>query len=129
MSKPREPKQEAPKLSSTMEFIMTYSWAILVVLVLIGALAYFTTSSHKRFLAKDNCQIVEYKEVLPPYTCNQMAQALLLEINLPQVKVMKNKICHNLNITTNITKDISYGGYGMLNIKKLFLEECILKFK
>ena len=40
------------KSQAALEFIMTYGWAILVVLVAIGALAYFGVLSPDRFLPK-----------------------------------------------------------------------------
>jgi hypothetical protein len=42
------------KGQSALEFIMTYGWAILVVLVMIGALAYFGVLSPKNYLP-DRC--------------------------------------------------------------------------
>jgi len=44
------------KGQAAMEFLMTYGWAILVVLAAIGALAYFGVLSPDRFLA-DKCVI------------------------------------------------------------------------
>jgi hypothetical protein len=44
------------KAQAAMEFIMTYGWAILVVLVAIGALAYFGVLSPGRFLP-ERCQL------------------------------------------------------------------------
>ena len=41
---------EARKGQAAMEFLMTYGWAILVVLIAIGALAYFGVLSPERFL-------------------------------------------------------------------------------
>ena len=128
MNKSKEPKEE--RQSVALEFMFTYAWAILVVLDMIGALAYFGVISPDRFLPnqdKGNCQIVEYKAFMTPYTCNQMGQALLLDISLPEIKVMQNKICTNLNVTTNITQDISYGGYNNVAVEKMFLENCLLK--
>jgi len=40
------------KGQALMEFLMTYGWAILVVLVAIGALAYFGVLNPERFLPK-----------------------------------------------------------------------------
>ncbi|MBD3313845.1 hypothetical protein GF345_05365, partial [Candidatus Woesearchaeota archaeon] len=42
------------KAQAAMEFLMTYGWAILVVLVVIGALAYFGVLSPQRLLP-DKC--------------------------------------------------------------------------
>lgn len=44
----------AKKGQAAMEFLMTYGWAILVVLVVIGALAYFGVLSPKKLLP-DKC--------------------------------------------------------------------------
>lgn len=44
------------KAQAAMEFLMTYGWAILVVLVAIGALAYFGVLSPDRFLP-ESCTI------------------------------------------------------------------------
>lgn len=44
------------KAQAAMEFLMTYGWAILVVLVVIGALAYFGVLSPGRLLP-DRCQL------------------------------------------------------------------------
>ena len=44
------------KSQAAMEFLMTYGWAILVVLVAIGALAYFGVLSPDRFLPA-RCQL------------------------------------------------------------------------
>jgi hypothetical protein len=43
------------KAQAAMEFLMTYGWAILVVLVVIGALAYFGVLNPQQFLPK-KCQ-------------------------------------------------------------------------
>ena len=45
------------KGQAAMEFLMTYGWAILVVLVAIGALAYFGVLNPSRFLPR-NCLLV-----------------------------------------------------------------------
>src|SRR3989338_7838061 len=44
------------KAQAAMEFLMTYGWAILVVLVVIGALAYFGVLSPGKLLP-DRCQL------------------------------------------------------------------------
>ncbi len=44
------------KAQAAMEFLMTYGWAILVVLIAIGALAYFGVLSPDKFLP-DKCTI------------------------------------------------------------------------
>lgn len=52
------------KGQAAMEFLMTYGWAILVVLAAIGALAYFGVLSPDRFLP-DKCT------ANPPFACTE----------------------------------------------------------
>lgn len=49
-------KGRSRKGQAAMEFLMTYGWAILVVLVVIGALAYFGVLNPQKFLPK-KCQL------------------------------------------------------------------------
>lgn len=61
-----------------MEFLMTYGWAILVVLAAIGALAYFGVLSPDKFLP-DKCTIS------PPISCLEYkANATNVIVNLQQ---------------------------------------------
>ncbi len=53
------------KGQAAMEFLMTYGWAILVVLIAIGALVYFGVISPDRFV-QDNCSLT------PPLSCSQL---------------------------------------------------------
>ncbi|MFH1636826.1 MAG: hypothetical protein ABIB71_00195, partial [Candidatus Woesearchaeota archaeon] len=52
------------KGQAAMEFLMTYGWAILVVLIAIGALAYFGVLNPSRFLPK-SCTIS------PGFSCEE----------------------------------------------------------
>ena len=56
------------KGQAAMEFLMTYGWAILVVLAAIGALAYFGVLSPDRFLP-DKCTAT------PPFSCTSFKVA------------------------------------------------------
>ncbi len=53
------------KGQAAMEFLMTYGWAILVVLIAIGALVYFGVISPERFV-QDNCTLT------PPLSCSEL---------------------------------------------------------
>src|SRR3989338_4344659 len=53
----RNSKGISKKGQAAMEFLMTYGWAILVVLIAIGALAYFGVLSPGRFLPR-SCTLV-----------------------------------------------------------------------
>ena len=53
------------KGQAALEFLMTYGWAILVVLIAIGALVYFGFLSPERFV-QDNCNLT------PPLSCSQL---------------------------------------------------------
>lgn len=61
------------KGQAAMEFLMTYGWAILVVLVAIGALAYFGVLSPGRFLP-NSCTII------PGLSCDEFK----IDDNAPQ---------------------------------------------
>ncbi|HJX06290.1 MAG TPA: hypothetical protein VJ461_06280 [Candidatus Nanoarchaeia archaeon] len=85
------------KGQAAMEFLMTYGWAILVVLAAIGALAYFGVLSPDRFLPS-KCMIsggfscVEYK----------------LDGSVPGAQVVKLYVQNNLgvdaqDVTVNLT--------------------------
>ncbi len=65
------------KAQAAMEFLMTYGWAILVVLVVIGALAYFGVLSPQKLLP-DRCNMP------PGVTCNdyKMTAGGILEVNI-----------------------------------------------
>lgn len=113
---------------------MTYGWAILVVLVSIGALAYFGIFSSCKFTPKgceeevtENQQrcYIEYYPLPVPYTCNQIGQALLLGIDL-DIKVQPYKICTNgttiiSNQTDGNIKDIFW------DMKTFYRDECLLR--
>lgn len=42
---------------AAMEFLMTYGWALLIVLIAIGALAFFGVLNHERFVPKSDSDI------------------------------------------------------------------------
>ena len=51
------------KAQGALEFLMTYGWAFLVILIMIGALAYFGVLNPTRFLP-DRCEFAT-----PPFMC------------------------------------------------------------
>lgn len=90
-----------------MEFLMTYGWAILVVLAAIGALAYFGVLSPDKFLP-DKCTIS------PPITCLEY-KAEVNGANTDITLVLQQDSGTTLNITgvgvegcgTNYTTEIT----------------------
>jgi len=44
------PLKDSKRAQAAMEFLMTYGWALLVVLIVIGALAFFGLLNPNRFL-------------------------------------------------------------------------------
>ena len=52
------------KSQQAMEFLMTYGWAIIVVLVAIGALAYFGVLNIKNLSPEPNCYRLGYEDQL-----------------------------------------------------------------
>ena len=63
------------KGQAAMEFLMTYGWAILVVLAAIGALAYFGVLSPDKFLP-DKCT------ANPPFSCGEYKISELNGLNI-----------------------------------------------
>ena len=126
------------KSQAALEFLMTYGLAIIVVLIAIGALAYFGILSPCKFSSRiedckekikdvQTCYYESYSIKPVPYTCNQVAQALLLGIEL-DVKVQSYKICRNINGTgiSNQTDGDIYDTF-FENIKTFYRDECLLK--
>ncbi len=67
------------KGQAAMEFLMTYGWAILVVLIAIGALVYFGVLSPERFV-QDSCTLT------PPFSCSQLGDFVALGAATSNVK-------------------------------------------
>ena len=63
------------KGQAAMEFLMTYGWAILVVIVAIAALAYFGVRNPGRFLP-ESCNIA------PGFSCNFQIQTSQVTVSL-----------------------------------------------
>jgi len=92
-----------------MEFLMTYGWAILVVLAAIGALAYFGVLSPDRFLP-DKCT------ANPPFACTEYqvnGTGLMVEIqNSAGVSVSIQNVSMSCNGGTNAVANVSTTGSG-----------------
>ncbi len=69
------------KAQAAMEFLMTYGWAILVVLVAIGALAYFGVLSPDRFLP-ERCTGPSGMDCLDKAAINDTHVSVVLKNNL-----------------------------------------------
>ena len=80
------------KAQAAMEFLMTYGWAILVVLAAIGALAYFGVLSPDRFLPS-KCVITG------GFSCTEYK----ITATGIQMKVQNNLGVDATNVTINIT--------------------------
>jgi len=88
------------KGQAAMEFLMTYGWAILVVLVAIGALAYFGVLSPDKFLP-ERCT--------GPAGLDCIDKASISVTNAEIAFVVKNNLGFNVafNVTTSNTATIS----------------------
>lgn len=71
------------KGQAAMEFLMTYGWAILVVLIAIGALVYFGVISPERFV-QDNCTLT------PPLSCSNLGDFAAFDLAANNVRVTTN---------------------------------------
>mgnify|MGYP001619472072 FL=1 len=133
-----EKKKMDKKSQAALEFLMTYGWAILVVLVAIAALAYFGVLSPCKFVPssagceKENttttpiCYSESYPVTPIPYTCNQIGQALLLGIGL-DIKLQPYKICTNGTTIISNQTDGEANEILFYNIKDFYRDECLLK--
>ncbi|RJQ15915.1 hypothetical protein C4573_07225 [Candidatus Woesearchaeota archaeon] len=97
------------KGQAAMEFLMTYGWAILVVLAAIGALAYFGVLSPDRFL---------------PSKCTVAGGFSCIEYKVTATEVQMN-IQNNLGVdatSVNITMTGKSGGtFGTTNCARTFI--------
>lgn len=104
------------KGQAAMEFLMTYGWAILVVLAAIGALAYFGVLSPSRFLPPQ-C-VIE-----PPLSC--LEHSISAEDNSLSLVIQNNAgydiIVESINITSTECndEDTSMAGDVVENGKKV----------
>ena len=84
------------KAQAAMEFIMTYGWAILVVLAAVGALAYFGVLSPDRFLP-ERCTFPPGLDCLDKATISGSANTVQL--------ALRNNIGYQMNVTGVATTD------------------------
>jgi len=104
------------KAQAAMEFIMTYGWAILVVLVAIAALAYFGVLSPAKFLP-ERCQLpagLFCKSFRVTTTGAQfiIQNTLGKDITVKTINITGESGCVNSSINTNITN----GAEATLNV-------------
>lgn len=71
------------KGQAAMEFLMTYGWAILVVLIAIAALVYFGAINPERFVS-DSCTLA------PPLSCSQQGDFIALSEAADNVRFRVN---------------------------------------
>ncbi|MBW2977942.1 hypothetical protein KY331_03795 [Candidatus Woesearchaeota archaeon] len=95
------------KAQAAMEFIMTYGWAILVVLVAIGALAYFGVLSPAKFLP-ERCQLqaglyCKSFKVTTSGTELIIQNTLGKDITVQTINITGESGCVNSSMNTNIT--------------------------
>jgi uncharacterized protein (UPF0333 family) len=107
------------KGQAAMEFLMTYGWAILVVLAAIGALAYFGVLSPDKFLA-DKCVVsggfscLQYK-VTANTAQIEVQNNLGVDVDLANVTLVgtQGNTCTN---TTNLTNVANGEKSGLLTL-------------
>ena len=78
------------KGQAAMEFLMTYGWALLVVLIAIGALAFFGVLNPSRFLP-NSCSLA------PGFACNDFKASASENTNGVITVVVQNGLGENLN--------------------------------
>lgn len=106
------------KGQAAMEFLMTYGWAILVVLVAIGALAYFGVLSPQKYLPT-SCTISD-QFACPEYKVNSAAGTVQLVVqngkgaDLTGVTVALSG--SGLTCATSAAQDIADGKSGSFTV-------------
>jgi len=108
------------KAQAAMEFLMTYGWAILVVLVAIGALAYFGVLSPEKFLP-EKCVISTGSglfcddfnadsgtgEAITLKIKNILTDSVVIAIDGITIKLSDTKTCTGPAVETTINGDSS----------------------
>jgi len=100
------------KGQAAMEFLMTYGWAILVVLIAIGALAYFGVLNPERFLP-EKCLIAsgsglfcdDYNAVSGAGITIRIKNILTEDVTITSVVVTDPSITCSFSGSTTITPD------------------------
>ncbi len=90
------------KAQAAMEFLMTYGWAILVVLIAIGALAYFGVLNPERFV-QDRCVITPIQLKCEDYNAVEATGTTTVTFRL------KNDLPDDIVIDTINVADTSTG--------------------
>lgn len=106
------------KSQAFIDFMFTYGWAILVVLVAVGALAYFGFINPDKFLPQENCERIEEVHT---YTCSELADAINKEMYNVPLKT-RRRVCDG-------KLEPVYSRYWIESIKSktIYLEQCIVK--
>ena len=90
------------KAQSALEFLMTYGWAFLVILIMIGALAYFGVLNPQKFLpdrcnfgTQINCNtdLVVVKAAINPTVIARLVNGVGQKISLTGVTVTTPTVC------------------------------------
>ena len=102
------------KSQAAMEFLMTYGWAILVVLAAIAALAYFGVLSPEKFLPQ-KCILVpglacQQQKVEPTKITLVIAQSLGRTITVTSIDVAGCSSAFNQDMQTDTTHTFEVGG-------------------
>ena len=91
------------KGQAALEFLTTYGWAFLIILVMIGALAYFGVLDPSQFISQ-RCQ------VSAPFSCD--GQNYVVKATAPEVQLrIRNGLNTELNITNITVKSDSDSTY------------------
>jgi len=118
------------KSQAAMEFLMTYGWAILVVLVAIAALAYFGVLSPEKFLpdrpiSDVKCE-VEWKTLEEyGYSCEVLREAIDIDVPLYTRKEREFQTC--TNSTSGVVKKRWISNIRKYEefVKFLYRDQCL----
>ena len=132
MSQTQPSRHPQKKAQAAMEFLMTYGWAILVVLAAIAALAYFGVLSPSKFLP-EKC-LVETgftcvsSKVSSSSSVIVFSNGLGRSVTITQVDIGSCSGTFNTNLTSGDQSTFTLSGCSNGVVKDSFKGDVVIKF-
>lgn len=130
-------KSKQSEGQATLEFLATYGWCFIVILIVIGTFAYFGILSQVnkedfiKIEGSEQCNEMKTKMQPRVYTCNQIREALYLDVKLPSNKETQVNYCTHLE--KNGRGELRIVPYEeevwnlpiYVNLEKEFIKKCV----